>query len=336
MLNEFKILFLKCEIILKVEAKDSELDDDIGRKMYLMIGYTTTSRQLEKDNGRYYDQGQSLEFAGIFFSQSEYEELKRGRKALTQKIAEYPRDHFYVGEPLKTICLGWRFFYSDGAYVGVTFKNGTRRIIGLPIELVKTQLYFAGGLVTNDMFVGWKQFVHPFLLSIVAQQDMVSIDCWMPQWNTDRWDKVSRNLTILQPIPPSFFKGGVDVYFELGDEAKHLEWRVVGGVPESRIGVAKDERNILKRLTRNLNREDSEENEVEDSFQVLFNVTLENDNGAGTTEDGNGIVTIVKVGFVKKITYEMQGLYVCTAENVGGKMTQAIRVIVQDTNIQYS
>lgn len=239
------------------------------------------------------------------------------------KIIEYPRDHFYVGEALIPICLGWSSFYSYGAYLGISYRNGTRKIINLKEGSFETEVYFSGGLQTTNLYYNGKQIVHKIGWQISANKDMVSVECWMPQWNSENWDRITRNVTILESVPPSFENiMDVDVedcvYFYLGEEGKELVWTVRSGAPEGRIAVTKDRREILK--SSNYFQNHTKDDMRIYTFKSLFNVTLEKDNGTKI---------IVRVKFDGKITHDMQGVYQCTVENIGGSVRWRFRVIVE-------
>lgn len=249
----------------------------------------------------------------------------------TQYIAEYSRDNFYVGEPLIPICMGWTSFYSHGAFVRIVFANGSNTILNLKkaVEPSRYLINFSGGLKGGRDYIRGDLIEYTLGEQVLAQKDMTSFECWMPQWKTEKWDKQNLELSILEPTKPRFF-GNVEenkttTYFDLRMENQMLEWRIIGGSPKPYVDVTIDGIRVFSQNFQDLDK-DLQSNHTFNKYKL----TVETEN---RLDDANGRDEIVKIKvWFAKITDDIQGIYQVNVTNVGGTVTHIFEVIVKSLN----
>ncbi len=328
-------------LILKVEPESSKAAANITRRILLTVG-----EPIRKYNGYQYrrqvvdfirsSETQFVDISVDYLDDDEHHfrniNIAIAKRIKSQYVSEYSRDYFYKGELLIPVCLGWLFFYSRGAYVRILFANGTSTILNVKEEEEPSKyvMYFREGLnVGRNYFIG-NMVEYKFGKQVLAHENMTAFECWMPQWNTEKWDKLEYKLRIVEPTKPRFLGDAseeTNVYFDLGSENQTLEWSVLRGSPEPRFEITADGKEIYHGSYKDL--------EILDSYYVFdkFNLTSEKENG---TDSANGTTEVVSVRLLfAVVTHEVQGVYQCKITNVGGSVVQNFKVIVTGMEIEF-
>lgn len=239
------------------------------------------------------------------------EEATRIRK-ISKGLVEYPRDVYYEGEPLTFICFGLNIFYAAGPHLRLNWDNGTKTVLDPQSHSRTSHILHLADKALMD--TADKQSVVG--LSQIAQQGMRSTECLMPVIGSTKWDRISKNLTILPSIAPKIIETEEEtVYFYLGDRGNVLHCTVIVGQPTPRVWILREGKPMRLKW-------DSDAKNKSATGQRWHKGTK------GTESfDKDKRTATLRIIF-RIIEHRHQGLFQCIAKNVKGTAIRKIRVFV--------
>lgn len=226
-------------------------------------------------------------------------------------LVEYSRSSFFEGEPLHFMCFGIPQFYAYGVQLRIVWKNGTSTV--LQRKKSKWDLdsvHFQGGHFLASGMLGDE--VLPFISEEVkAHKEMERAECFMPWWNSGKWDKLVFDLNVEEATAPEFLGGNEDetVYLKLGSLNQLIVWVISNeSVPRPEVNLLKDGKPLL-----------------EESLEVVkSNLSFYTDLESYRLWKSDNVT----IRF-PNVTLEIQGTYSCVVENARKKVVKNITVIVE-------
>lgn len=166
-----------------------------------------------------------------------YDSLRLADDPVVEKYFIKVIGRLYKGQEIRIFGLGLKFLYSYGDHLRINWENGTKSI--LERETAKRLLYFhfqkTSRIIKED-----RSLVPILSFPLKTISGMKSIDCFMPQLTSDKWDKISFPMNVLPTTPPKLVGPTNEIiYVQVHEMSKETKYQISEGVSHPKIAIFK-------------------------------------------------------------------------------------------------